>query len=157
MIIALSLCSSLRSNWINFINEVFLPTIPLPILYKSQHFPHVHLKTNINLLWSSECQHSCFFHVSKWELFSFSFSFLCPAVPPLFTTSTFSLFLLCQGGPCFSTQTPEQIQRRDGGSRGKVSLERVYRLTLTLGLHFSKCVCVQLQLPRSPLQRVFTF
>lgn len=70
---------------------------------------------------------------------------------------TFSLFLFSQGGPCFSTQTPKQIQRQDGGSRGKVSLERVYRLTLTLGLHFSKCVCVQLQLPRSPLQRVFTF
>lgn len=41
-------------------------------------------------------------------------------------------------------ETPRQIQRRkDGGSRGKVSLERECRLTLTLGLHFSKRVCVR--------------
>lgn len=41
-------------------------------------------------------------------------------------------------------ETPRQIQRRqDGGSRGKVSLERECRLTLTLGSHFSKRVCVR--------------
>lgn len=69
--------------------------------------------------------------------------------------SHFSFFL--SHGTCFSTKTPESIQQQDGGSRGKVSLERVYRLTLTLGLYFSECMCVQEQLPCSLLQRVFTF
>lgn len=67
-------------------------------------------------------------------------------------------FSFRQGRPVFQhPNSKADPAAKTEGSRGKVSLERVRRLTLTLGLHFSKCVCVQLQLPRSPLQRVFTF
>lgn len=48
-------------------------------------------------------------------------------------------------------------KRQNRGSRGKVSFERVNRLTLTLGQRFSKRVCARPQLPRSPLHRMFTF
>lgn len=54
-----------------------------------------------------------------------------------------------------SAQTPQQIQRQDGGSRGKVSLERAHRLTLTLGLHFSKCVCVTAAAPLATSESVY--
>lgn len=70
---------------------------------------------------------------------------------------TLSLFFFCQGGPCFSTQSPEQIQQQEGGSRGKVSLERVHRLTLTLGLHFSKCVCATTAAPLATSESVYIF
>lgn len=38
-----------------------------------------------------------------------------------------------------------------------MSLERVHRLTLTLGLHFSKCVCATTAAPLATSESVYIF
>ena len=75
--------------------------------------------------------HPCLFYLPKKSFFSPDQQHYRYAAPA--HTHCFSYVKVAH-----VSATPAQ----DGGSRGKVSLERVYRLTLTLGLHFSKCVCV---------------
>lgn len=116
----------------------------------SQKFPGKQIFTN-----SQKYQSPGFLHiVSKWKVPS-----LRLAASPLLSTGTFSLFLLCQGGQYFSTRNPaaDPTSARRWVKRESESWKSV-PLNLDLGLAFLQtCVCARLQLPRSPLHRVFTF
>lgn len=116
--------------------KVFRPIFPLIILSKSQNSQNFYGKQTFT-------KTQKYFPVSFMLIQNGKFP-LCAWLRPHYLAPAHShCFSYVKVANISAPETPRQIQRRqDGGSRGKVSLERECRLTLTLGLHFSKRVCV---------------
>ena len=87
----------------------------------------------INLLWHYKFS-LCVSIMCPNENFFFRVQLYHRSVAP--ALCTFSLFLFCQGGLCFSTQTPRQIQRQDGGVKRESEPWKSVPLNLDLGLAF---------------------